>query len=106
MAYRQKVAFLLATACLIAVPTGVLAAHKAKKAKQAQVVEVKTEGEETVTVGEVSEEMGPEVKDLWELLRTRKKMWLAPIIIFMLMLGALLVFAQGSVIAPFIYTLF
>jgi hypothetical protein len=46
------------------------------------------------------------LKDLWELLRTRKKMWLAPIIIFMLMLGALLVFAQGSVIAPFIYTLF
>jgi hypothetical protein len=33
-------------------------------------------------------------------------MWLAPIIIFMLMLGALLIFAQGSVIAPFIYTLF
>ena len=46
------------------------------------------------------------LKDLWELLRTRKKMWLAPIIIFMLMLGALLIFAQGSVIAPFIYTLF
>ncbi len=38
MAYRQKVAFLLATACLIAVPTGVLAAHKAKKAKQPSVV--------------------------------------------------------------------
>ncbi|MCX5871536.1 MAG: DUF5989 family protein [Deltaproteobacteria bacterium] len=46
------------------------------------------------------------LKDLWELLRTRKKMWLAPIIVFMLMLGALLIFAQGSVIAPFIYTLF
>lgn len=46
------------------------------------------------------------LQDLWELLRTRKKLWLAPIIIFMLMLGALLVFAQGSVIAPFIYTLF
>jgi hypothetical protein len=46
------------------------------------------------------------LKDLWELLRTRKKMWLAPIIVFMIMLGALLIFAQGSVIAPFIYTLF
>jgi len=46
------------------------------------------------------------LKDLWELLKTRKKMWLAPIIVFMLMLGALLIFAQGSAIAPFIYTLF
>ena len=45
------------------------------------------------------------LKDLWELLKTRKKMWLAPIIVFMLMLGALLIFAQGSAIAPYIYTL-
>jgi hypothetical protein len=39
-------------------------------------------------------------------LRVRKKLWLAPIIIVMVLLGGLLVLAQGSVIAPFIYTLF
>ena len=46
------------------------------------------------------------VKDLWDFMRVRKKFWLAPIIIVLLLLGALLVFAQGSAIAPFIYTLF
>jgi hypothetical protein len=44
--------------------------------------------------------------ELWEFLATRKKFWLLPIILVMLILGALLVFAQGSAIAPFIYTLF
>jgi hypothetical protein len=44
--------------------------------------------------------------DLWLFMRERKKFWLAPIIIIMLLLGALIVFAQGSAIAPFIYTLF
>ncbi len=44
--------------------------------------------------------------DLWAFMRERKKYWLAPIIIVMVLLGALLVFAQGSVVAPFIYTLF
>lgn len=44
--------------------------------------------------------------DLWQFLRVRKKFWLAPIILVMLLLGALIVFAQGSVVAPFIYTLF
>ncbi|MDX1960481.1 MAG: DUF5989 family protein [Leptospiraceae bacterium] len=44
--------------------------------------------------------------DLWDFLKARKKFWLAPIIILLLLLGALLVFAQGSAIAPFIYTLF
>jgi Family of unknown function (DUF5989) len=39
-------------------------------------------------------------------MRERKKFWLAPIIIVMLLLGALIVLAQGSAIAPFIYTLF
>jgi hypothetical protein len=50
--------------------------------------------------------MGAFVKELWTFLRVRKKLWLAPIIIVMVLLGGLLVLAQGSVIAPFIYTLF
>jgi len=44
--------------------------------------------------------------DLWAFMRERKKFWLAPIIIVMLLLGALIVFAKGSSLAPFIYTLF
>jgi hypothetical protein len=44
--------------------------------------------------------------ELWTFLRVRKKLWLAPIIIVMVLLGGLLVLAQGSVVAPFIYTLF
>ena len=46
------------------------------------------------------------LKELWEFLRIRKKLWLAPIIIVMLILGGLLILAQGSVVAPLIYTLF
>jgi hypothetical protein len=46
------------------------------------------------------------IKDLWFFLRERKKFWLAPIIVVMLLLGGLIVFAQGSAVAPFIYTLF
>ena len=46
------------------------------------------------------------IKELWAFLRVRKKLWLAPIIIVLVILGALLIAAQGSVIAPFIYTLF
>ena len=44
--------------------------------------------------------------ELWTFLRARKKLWLAPIIMVMLILGGLLILAQGSVIAPFIYTIF
>ena len=44
--------------------------------------------------------------ELFNFLKQRKKLWLAPIIIVMLMLGGLLMLAQGSVVAPFIYTLF
>ena len=44
--------------------------------------------------------------DLWAFMRERKKFWLAPIIFVMILLGALIVFAQGSSLAPFIYTLF
>ena len=46
------------------------------------------------------------IKDLWGFMRERKKFWLAPIIIIMLLLGSLLVLTQGSAVAPFIYTLF
>jgi|TARA_B100001939_G_scaffold346709_1_gene366131 hypothetical protein len=46
------------------------------------------------------------LKELWTFLRVRKKLWLAPIIVVMLTLGGLLIFAQGSVVAPFIYTIF
>ena len=46
------------------------------------------------------------IKDLWGFMRVRKKFWLAPIIIVMLLLGTLLVLTQGSAVAPFIYTLF
>ena len=44
--------------------------------------------------------------ELWPFLKARKKLWLLPIILMMLVLGGLLVLAQGSAIAPFIYTLF
>ncbi len=46
------------------------------------------------------------IKELWMFLRARKKLWLAPIIIVMVLLGGLLLLAQGSVVAPFVYTLF
>lgn len=46
------------------------------------------------------------LKEFWRFLRARKKLWLLPIVLAMLVLGGLLVLAQGSVIAPFIYTLF
>lgn len=46
------------------------------------------------------------LKDLWGFMKARKKFWLAPIIIILLLLGALIVLSQGSAVAPFIYTLF
>ena len=46
------------------------------------------------------------MKELFMFLRVRKKLWLAPIIVIMLIFGGLLILAQGSVVAPFIYTLF
>lgn len=46
------------------------------------------------------------IKDLWAFMKVRKKYWLAPIIIVLLLLGALIVLTQGSAVAPFIYTLF
>lgn len=46
------------------------------------------------------------VRDLWGFLKVRKKFWLLPIILTLVLFGALIVFASGSAIAPFIYTLF
>ncbi len=46
------------------------------------------------------------LKDLWRFLRERKKIWLAPVIIVLLILGFLIVYAGSSAVAPFIYTLF
>ena len=46
------------------------------------------------------------IKDLWGFMRVRKKYWLLPIIMIMLLLGGLIVFSGGSALAPFLYTLF
>jgi len=46
------------------------------------------------------------IGELWAFLRARKKFWLLPIMIIMILFGALLVLAQSSAVAPFIYTLF
>ena len=46
------------------------------------------------------------MKDLWAFMRERKKFWMAPIIIILVLLGVLIVLAEGSAVAPFIYTLF
>ena len=45
-------------------------------------------------------------KELWAFAKTRKKLWLLPLIFVLVALGALLVLTQGSVVAPFVYTLF
>ena len=46
------------------------------------------------------------LKELWAYMRVRKKWWLLPIFVVMFLVGSLLVFAQGSALAPFIYTIF
>ncbi len=46
------------------------------------------------------------LKEFWLFLKERKKWWLAPIVLSLLLLGALIFFTQGSAVAPFIYTLF
>jgi hypothetical protein len=46
------------------------------------------------------------IKELFAFLKARNKLWLTPIILVMVIIGGLLVLAQGSVVAPFIYTLF
>ena len=46
------------------------------------------------------------LKEFWEFLNVRKKYWLFPILFVLVIFGALIIFSQGSVIAPFIYTIF
>lgn len=46
------------------------------------------------------------IKDLWEFMKERKKFWLLPIFLVLILMGVLLILAQSSAIAPFIYTLF
>jgi hypothetical protein len=50
--------------------------------------------------------MGEFIMELWAFMRERKKFWLLPIILVLLMLGTLIVLTQGSAVAPFVYTLF
>jgi hypothetical protein len=46
------------------------------------------------------------IRELWDFMKERKKFWLLPIILVLLFIGTLIVFTQGSAVAPFIYTLF
>jgi len=46
------------------------------------------------------------LKELWDFLKIRKKWWLAPIVIMLILLGLLIIFTESSAVAPFIYTLF
>jgi hypothetical protein len=50
--------------------------------------------------------MGGLLRELWAFMRERKKLWLLPILVVLVVVGGLLVFAQGSARAPFIYTIF
>jgi hypothetical protein len=46
------------------------------------------------------------LSELWQFLRVRKKWWLLPIILFLVLLGGLIILTQGSALAPFIYAIF
>jgi len=46
------------------------------------------------------------IKDIWDFLKIRKKYWLAPLIITLVLMGSLIIFTQGSIVAPFIYSIF
>jgi len=46
------------------------------------------------------------IKEFWEFLRERKKYWLLPILLVLIIFGALIILSQGSAVAPFIYTIF
>lgn len=46
------------------------------------------------------------LRELWAFMKVRKKFWLLPLVLVLLLVGTLLIFAQGSVLAPFIYTIF
>ena len=56
---------------------------------------------ETVSMGKASI-----LKELWGFLKVRKKWWLAPIVIVLILLGVLIIFTESTAVAPFIYTLF
>ena len=56
---------------------------------------------EITTVGKLSI-----LREFWDFLKVRKKWWITPIVVVLVLLGALIVFSQGSALAPFIYTLF
>jgi len=46
------------------------------------------------------------IREIWQFLRVRKKWWLTPIVVFLVLLGALIIMAKGSALAPFIYAIF
>lgn len=46
------------------------------------------------------------LKEFWDFLKVRKKWWLTPIVVMLVLLGALIFFSQGSALSPFVYTLF
>ena len=46
------------------------------------------------------------VRDVWDFIKVRKKYWLVPLIVTIILMGTLIVFTQGSVVAPFIYSIF
>lgn len=46
------------------------------------------------------------VRELWKFMRVRKKLWLLPILVIMLLFGGLIILTQGTAVAPFVYTLF
>ena len=46
------------------------------------------------------------IKDIWDFLKVRKKYWLAPLILTLIIMGTLIFFTQGSIVAPFIYSIF
>lgn len=50
--------------------------------------------------------MGEFVMELWAFMKERKKFWLLPVVVVLVLLGSLIVLTQGSAVAPFIYTLF
>ncbi len=50
--------------------------------------------------------MGEFIMELWDFMKERKKFWLLPIVVVLMLLGSLIVLTQGSAVAPFIYTLF
>lgn len=49
---------------------------------------------------------GSTLKDFWDFMKARKKWWLLPIVIFLLLLGSLIFLTSGTAVAPFVYTLF